>query len=60
MGKSYYVYLRDTNKINEQHNLVLEESSWTVIDSVESTIDNQIQAFSGNDRRESGAYDDGN
>ena len=27
MGKSYRVYLRDTDKINEQHNLALEESS---------------------------------
>ena len=32
MGKSYRVYVRDTDKINEQHNLALEESSQVVID----------------------------
>ena len=59
MGESYRVYLRDTHKINEQHNLALKESSQAVIYLIDSNIDNQIQALSDKDREESGKYDNG-
>ena len=59
MGKSYRVYLRDTNTINEQHNLALEESSQAVMDLIDSNIDNQMQTLSEEDREESGEYNDG-
>ena len=52
------MYLRDTNKINEQHNLALEESSQAVMDLIDSNINNQIQTLSDKDREESGEYDD--
>ena len=35
MGESYRVYFRDTNKINEQHHLALEESSQAVMDLID-------------------------
>ena len=53
MGKSYRVYLRDTNTINEQHNLALKESSHTVMNLIDSNIDNQMQTLSEVDREES-------
>jgi hypothetical protein len=59
MGESYRVYLRDTDKINEQHNLALEESSQAVMDLIDSNIDNQMQTLSKEDREESGEYVDG-
>ena len=59
MGESYRIYLRDTNKINEQHTLAPEESSQAVMDLIDSNIDNQIHTFSDKDREESGEYDDG-
>ena len=51
IGKSYCISLRDTNKINEQHNLALEKSSQAVMDLIDSTIDNKIQTLSEDDRR---------
>ena len=42
MGKYYCVYLRDTDKINKQHDLALEESSQTVMDLIGLNIDNQM------------------
>ena len=59
MGEPYCVYLRDTKKINEQHNLALEESSQAVMDLIDSDIDNQMQTLSEEDREESGEYEDG-
>ena len=59
MGESYRVYLRDTNAINEQHNLALKESSQAVMDVIDLNIDNQMQTLSEEDREESGEYDDG-
>ena len=49
MGKSYRMYLRDRNKINEQNNMYL----------IDSNIDNQIQTLSDKDREVSGEYCDG-
>ena len=59
MGESYRVYLRDTNTINEQHSLALEESSRAVMDLIDSDIDNQMQTLSEEDREEIGEYEDG-
>ena len=59
MGESYRVYLRDTNTINEQHNLALKESSQAVMDLIDSKNDNQMQTVSEEDREEPGEYDDG-
>ena len=55
----YCVYLRDTNKINDQHKLALKESSQAVMNSIDLNIDNQIQTLSDKDREKSGEYDDG-
>ena len=59
LGESYRVYLRDTNKINQQHNDALQESSQAVMDLIDSDIDNIMEPLSGEDARESGEYDDG-
>ena len=59
LGESYRVYLRDTNKINQQHNEALQESSQAVMDLIDSDIDNIMEPLSAEDARESGEYDDG-
>ena len=46
MGKPYHVYLRHTTNINIQYNLALEESSQTVMDLLDSNIDNETQTLS--------------
>ena len=56
MGECYHVYLRDTNKINEQHNLALEEFSQVVMYLFGLNIDDQIQTLSDKDREESGGF----
>ena len=59
LDKPYRVYVRDTNKINQQHNEALQESLQAVMDPIDSDIDNIMEPLSGEDARESGEYDDG-
>ena len=59
MGEYCPVYLRDTHKVNDQHNLALEECSKVAMNLIDLNIDNQMQTLSGKDREESGEYDDG-
>jgi len=42
MGDSYRLYLRDTAKINQQHNKALEKASAEVMALLTSNIDNLI------------------
>ena len=45
MGESYRVYLRDTNKINEQHRDALmasSKSTMALIETVEDTVFDQL------------------
>ena len=58
LGESYCVYLRDTNKISQQHNEALNESSQAVMDLIESDINNTMEPLSDKDARESGEYHD--
>ena len=57
MGESYRVYLRDTNKIREQHNEALQESSQNVMELINNINDDDMDHLS--ERYESGEYDDG-
>ena len=59
MGESYRVYLRDTNKINEQHKDALmasSQSTMVLIEAVEDAVFNQL---SPEDAIQAGEYDDG-
>ena len=42
VGESYHVYLRDTNKINQQYVKDLTDSSQAVMDLINSDIDSNI------------------
>ena len=57
MGESYHVYLRDTNKIREQHNEAPQASSQNVMELINNINDDDVDHLSGRD--ESGEYDDG-
>ena len=59
MGESYRVYLRDTNKINEQHKDALTaspRSTMALIDAVDDAVFGQL---SPEDAIQAGEYDDG-
>ena len=47
MGKSYRVYLRDTNKMREQHNDALQESSQNFMELINNVNDDGMNHLSG-------------
>ena len=59
MGESYRVYLRDTNKINEQHKDALEPSLQATMELIETVEDVTIEQLSPEDAVQAGEYDDG-
>ena len=59
MGESYRVYLRDTNKINEQHKDALIASSQSTMASIEAVEDAVFDQLSPEDAIQAGEYDDG-
>ena len=59
MGESYRVYLRDTNKINEQHKEALEPSLQATMELIETVEDVTIEQLSPEDAVQAGEYDDG-
>ena len=56
LGESYRVYLRDTMKISSQHVKALSNSSQAVTDLIDSSIQDDLDAFTENVATE---YDDG-
>ena len=56
LGESYRVYLRDTMKISSQHVEALSNSSQAVMDLIDSSIQDDLNAFTENEATE---YDDG-
>ena len=59
MGESYRVYLRDTNKINEQHRDALMASSQATMALIETVEDTVFDQLSPEDAIQAGEYDDG-
>ena len=59
MGESYRVYLRDTNKINEQHKDALMASSQSTMVLIEAVEDAVFDQLSPEDAIQAGEYDDG-
>ena len=59
MGESYRVYLRDTNKINEQHKDALEPSLQATMALIETVEDVTIEQLLPEDAVQAGEYDDG-
>jgi hypothetical protein len=59
MGESYRVYLRDTNKINEQHRDALKASLEATMALVEQIDDTVLEELSPEDAIQAGEYDDG-
>ena len=59
MGESYRVYLRDTNKINEQHRDALMASSQSTMAFIETVEDAVLDQLAPEDAIQAGEYDDG-
>ena len=59
LGESYRVYLRDTNKINEQHNAALKESAENAMELIELIHDSGSDQSLEKDVPELGEYDNG-
>ena len=59
MGESYRVYLRDTNKVNEQHKDALIASSQSTVALIEAVEDAVFDQLSHKDAIQAGEYDDG-
>ena len=59
MGESYRVYLRDTNKINQQHKDALISSLQATMALIETVEDVSLKQLSPEDAVQAGEYDDG-
>ena len=59
MSESYRVYLRDTNKINEQHRDALMASSQSTMALIEAVKETVFDQLSPEDAIQAGEYDDG-
>ena len=59
MGESYRVYLRDTNKVNEQHKDALKSYLQATMVLIETVEDVTFEQLSPEDAVQAGEYDDG-
>ena len=58
-GESYRVYLRDTNRINEQHKDALKSSLQATMALIATVKDVSFEQLSPEDAVQAGEYDDG-